>query len=75
MCYGIFVLDQHKVAHNCEVKGKLYIDIKNVFTNKNLKNMTYICIQPPWVNTLSNHILLQLQRQVFGAMSVPGLHI
>lgn len=34
-----------------------------------------ICIQPPWIDTFSNYLSLQLQLQVFWGMSPPALHI
>lgn len=35
----------------------------------------FICIQPPWTNTLQSNILLQLHLHVLWDMSPPALHI
>lgn len=39
-------IDQHMVAHNCEVEKKIMYGLKKNLTHKTMKSVECICIQP-----------------------------
>ena len=49
---GFYVINQHKVMHNCEVEGKWYMISNFFFANKKTEKCGVQKYSTPWVNTL-----------------------